>query len=78
MTCKIGKAVYEIEDALYFDYFDSKNPEYDNDMYYEYCGKIENTHKCLLRIDFIIYEGEKKGTPSKLIDLTAQLQIIER
>lgn len=30
------------------------------------------------RVDFIIYEGEKHGKPSKIIDLTNKIKIIER
>ena len=29
-------------------------------------------------VDFIIYEGEKKGSPSKIIDLTNKIKIIKR
>ena len=29
-------------------------------------------------VDFIIYEGEKEGKPSKLVDLTGTVKIIER
>jgi len=30
------------------------------------------------RVDFIVYEGEKKGKPSKIIDLSGKVKIIER
>ena len=30
------------------------------------------------RVDFIVYEGEKKGKPSKVIDLTDELEVVER
>lgn len=30
------------------------------------------------KVDFIIYEGEKKGKPSKIIDLSDKVMIIER
>jgi L-threonylcarbamoyladenylate synthase len=30
------------------------------------------------RVDFIVYEGEKKGSPSKIIDLTDDVKVIER
>jgi len=30
------------------------------------------------RVDFIVYEGEKKGKPSKIIDLTDEIKVIER
>jgi len=30
------------------------------------------------RVEFIIYEGEKKGNPSKIIDLTDKVKILER
>jgi|TARA_B100001971_G_C18209168_1_gene549532 L-threonylcarbamoyladenylate synthase len=30
------------------------------------------------KVDFIIYEGEKHGKPSKLVDLTKEVEIIER
>lgn len=30
------------------------------------------------KVEFTIYEGEKNGKPSKLIDLTKELQVIER
>ena len=29
-------------------------------------------------VDFIIYEGEKEGKPSKIVDLTGKVKIIER
>ena len=29
-------------------------------------------------IDFILYEGEKEGKPSKIIDLTENIRVIER
>ena len=29
-------------------------------------------------VDFIVYEGEKKGKPSKIIDLGNKLKITER
>ena len=30
------------------------------------------------RVDFIVYEDEKKGSPSKIIDLTDDVKVIER
>jgi L-threonylcarbamoyladenylate synthase len=30
------------------------------------------------RVDFIVYEGAKKGHPSKIIDLTDEIKVIER
>jgi L-threonylcarbamoyladenylate synthase len=30
------------------------------------------------RVDFIIYEGEKQGKPSKIVDLSGKVKIIER
>ena len=29
-------------------------------------------------VDFLIYEGAKEGRPSKIIDLTKDIKIIER
>ena len=30
------------------------------------------------RVDFIVYEDEKKGSPSKIIDLTDEVKVVER
>ena len=29
-------------------------------------------------VDFLLYEGEKKGNPSKIVDLTGKVKVIER
>jgi L-threonylcarbamoyladenylate synthase len=41
--------------------------------------KLEDLPAALLHVDFIIYEGEKRGAPSELVDLTEKkIKIIKR
>lgn len=45
----------------------------------DYMTSLENLEPAIKgSIDFIIYEGKKEGKPSKIIDLTGNVKIIER
>ncbi len=45
----------------------------------DYMASLEDLDASIKReIDFIIYEGEKEGNPSKIVDLTGKAKVIER
>ena len=45
----------------------------------DYMASIEDLDETMENVvDFVLYEGKKEGKPSKIIDLTGDVKIIER